>query len=125
MFYFSFNSTDIPLLIVILNSDFFYFYKFNYLEGWIRISYGYFATIKTMKLIQFNDVNYLMVIGENTATLIKIYLQGLWIEFKWPQHLLWWVVCGAGSGDGFLFSLIVINCKIWNKIMNKLLSKRI
>lgn len=68
---------DFNYMTVVTQNDYLYLYKYNYLEGWIPVTFGYFKDIETVVPFQYYGREYLYVSMKATATALVVYHQGV------------------------------------------------
>lgn len=71
---FRFYST-IPLIVIVTNDDYYYIYKYNYIQGWLLNSYNFIENITNVRS-QFDDMKdrYYLIVNSANQTSTAIYL---------------------------------------------------
>lgn len=68
--------SDSNYMAVVTQNSFLYLYKYNYLEGWVRATFGYFKDIETVVPFSYNQRDYLYVSMRSAATALVVHQRG-------------------------------------------------
>lgn len=63
-------------MAVVTQNSFLYLYRFNYLEGWVRATFGYFKDIETVVPFSYYQRDYLYVSMKTAATALVVHQRG-------------------------------------------------
>ncbi|XP_037045485.1 uncharacterized protein LOC119080959 isoform X2 [Bradysia coprophila] len=73
----AFTVDDAHCLAVVTTNGYLYLFKYNNIEGWLQIVYGFFKDIESVMPFSHLNKIYLFVSMNNSATVIGVHSQGL------------------------------------------------